>query len=250
MGRKIIALGHKARQGKDTVGEYLKTKHNFYIYHFAQPLRDEVENVKRKGIPLLSVVPTPGSGCYVGNETFPANHPITQATYAFFKACVDDKNCKIVRRAGATYGIFDLYDVSPAMYKKLLQFWGTDFRRSQDPNYWVKATADHIEQLDEDQDIALCDLRFPNEMSYVKEIGGVTVKINRTLPDGTSYDKLDDGDARNQNHASEHALDGADFDYYLDNPDGDLPRLYENVERMLKAIEAGEPIDIYDAEHM
>ena len=40
----IIGIGNKARQGKDTAGEFLKEKYGFRLIHFADALYDECRN--------------------------------------------------------------------------------------------------------------------------------------------------------------------------------------------------------------
>ena len=100
--------------------------------------------------------------------------------------------------------------------RTLLQFWGAEYRRSQDPDYWVKQLANTIE-LEKPQIALISDLRFANEMAFVKEYGE-TIRVDRAgLPPST--------------HASETALDDVspeDWSIILTN-DGTLSEFLEGA---------------------
>jgi hypothetical protein len=85
--------------------------------------------------------------------------------------------------------------------RSFLQWWGTEYRRSDDDNYWVKRLAEQIE-LEKPQIALITDMRFPNEMSFVLQYGE-TVRVDRAgLPPST--------------HASETALqDVSDEDWSI-----------------------------------
>lgn len=61
--------------------------------------------------------------------------------------------------------------------RTLLQFWGAEYRRAQDPDYWVRQLANTIE-LEKPQIALISDLRFPNEMRFVKQYGEA-VRVDR-----------------------------------------------------------------------
>jgi hypothetical protein len=76
-------------------------------------------------------------------------------------------------------------------HRTLYQWWGTEYRRSIDTDYWVRQLAQRIE-LEKPQIALITDMRFPNEMAFVKQYGE-TVRVDRdNLPPST--------------HASETAL--------------------------------------------
>lgn len=63
--------------------------------------------------------------------------------------------------------------------RQLLQWWGTEYRRAQDPNYWVKRTAEYILSIRLDiinnsdelypKVAFICDdVRFPNELELFR----------------------------------------------------------------------------------
>lgn len=78
--------------------------------------------------------------------------------------------------------------------RTLLQWWGTEYRRNVNPDYWVKKVAQRLEK--EKPDIALItDMRFQNEMDFIKHYGE-TIRVDRAdLPSLTP-----------ESHPSERAL--------------------------------------------
>lgn len=62
--------------------------------------------------------------------------------------------------------------------RALLQFWGTEFRRNVNPQYWVNKLAQRI--VKEKPEVALiADIRFQNEMDFVKNQSGDVVRVDR-----------------------------------------------------------------------
>ena len=81
--------------------------------------------------------------------------------------------------------------------RRILQWWGTEYRRAQDPDYWTKAWERKVAQYDLPQvHILVDDVRFINELKTVQGLGGQIVKIERP------------GFVVAGNHASETSLDG------------------------------------------
>ena len=105
-----------------------------------------------------------------------------------------------------------------ATVRTLLQWWGTEYRRVQDPDYWVKAWEKDVRQYDlNDTAIVVDDIRFPNELQSVRSLGGYVFRINRPMVEPVS------------NHISEVALDHVtDWAYTIDNS-GTLDGLAKSV---------------------
>lgn len=84
-------------------------------------------------------------------------------------------------------------------FRLILQAWGTEFRRALfGDDYWLCRMSDAI-QKSVSPVILITDVRFPNEHAFVKERGGILVRIFRP-------DVLHTTDVSTQ-HASETALD-------------------------------------------
>lgn len=121
----------------------------------------------------------------------------------------------------------DLYAVARVLYgmttkdAPLLQRIGVDYRDVKGPDVWVKAVYAKI--LDAKPRLAIItDVRFPNEMAFVKALGGATVKVTRLTAD-CREPYVDP--SRPATHISECALDGANWDLHLTARDGDVPSL-------------------------
>lgn len=112
--------------------------------------------------------------------------------------------------------------------RRILQWWGTEYRRAQDPDYWTKAWSRKIEQFDLDQThVLIDDVRFMNELSTIKAHGGLIVKIERPGFDGAN------------NHASETSLDDyAAWDETILN-DGTLDAFKQKVARLAADLKRG-----------
>lgn len=67
----------------------------------------------------------------------------------------------------------------PRSPRQILQWWG-DYRRAQDPEYFVKLTEASIYHgWDAGQTVVITDVRFPNEAALVRQLGGQLWKIRR-----------------------------------------------------------------------
>jgi hypothetical protein len=105
--------------------------------------------------------------------------------------------------------------------RELLQKLGTEaIRNGLHENAWVNAL---MADYREDKWI-ITDCRFHNEVFAIKDRGGIVVRVNR--PDNGPVN----------NHISETAIDGFDFDYVINN-DGDLENLRTKVKDFLNQIQ-------------
>ena len=98
-------------------------------------------------------------------------------------------------------------------YRQILQLWGTEYRRRQDPDYWVKRLEEKLQGL---KKVVIDDVRFPNEVEMIHRLGGRVIRIDRPGPDEST-------------HASEIILDTFDgWDGVIENT-GTLGELEEKV---------------------
>lgn len=120
------------------------------------------------------------------------------------------------------------------IYRKLYQWWGTEFRRVlYDNDYWIKYLRDKILcnpiiQKDESDNLGkgvvvfITDVRFKNEANWIKSVGGFLVRINR---DTNVIDT----------HPSETELDDYPFENIINN-NLTLEILEWSVQSFLKSI--------------
>lgn len=103
--------------------------------------------------------------------------------------------------------------------RELLQVWGTDVRRAQDPDYWVRSMRGFLES--EGGGWVLDDLRFPNEAALVREQGLLLVRLE-------PYPGWEPGP--HAGHLSETALDDFQgWDLILSPLKGELDRAADLV---------------------
>jgi hypothetical protein len=192
----VIGFGYRARSGKDTaVAEIIKQRglrtfpqpedpgterYDIRRYAFADALKREVNAAASAAGGMLNLLTLASrryamcNGYYMDFPDWVVYDP---------EAPMDDPMCPLGKQ------------------RTLLQFWGAEYRRAQDPDYWVRQLAQTIE-LEKPQIALVSDLRFPNEMSWIKQYGE-TVRVDRAgLPPST--------------HASETALaDTSDEDWSI-----------------------------------
>lgn len=95
-------------------------------------------------------------------------------------------------------------------FRLLLQLWGTEYRREQADDYWLRAWAARVAKLDREVEVVCVpDCRFPNEYEFLVSKKAVMVRVERP---GMEMDAT-------SQHTSETALDGADWkwDYTVVN---------------------------------
>lgn len=119
-----------------------------------------------------------------------------------------------------------------------LQYWGTDVRRHQDPDYWVRKLMTSVYRaVDAGQSVYVTDIRFPNEADAAAAAGFRLVRLN--VSTDTQLRRLSARDGitvgvDTLNHASERALDGYDrYDLVVDNDDVELDDVVRRVETVL-----------------
>lgn len=108
---------------------------------------------------------------------------------------------------------------TPPAMRSLLQEWGTEYRRAQDNDYWVKKVLDSMES---GKSYVITDVRFDNEAAVVRARGGKVLFIEREHVRPVN------------DHASETALSGDMIDFYVSN-NGSIEELVNNLDAALYA---------------
>lgn len=105
--------------------------------------------------------------------------------------------------------------------RKALQFLGTDIRRRQDPDYWVRqAVASAHAALSAGKWVYVTDCRFPNDVAGFQQLGLLAVRL--VVDEQTQARRLWERDSlvlrpELVSHSSETALDEFEFDVTIDN---------------------------------
>ena len=106
----------------------------------------------------------------------------------------------------------------------LLQRVGVDMRESHGEDVWIRALEAAAKDVPEPV-ILVTDVRFVNEALFVKEHGGILVKIERHTNGGPFISK-----DRDPNHPSETALDDwLEWDYIVENVENRQHKLRESA---------------------
>lgn len=181
----IVGFTGRMQSGKDTAADFLLHEHDYYRASFAQALREEVDKYFGD-LPLYIAALMP-----------------LGVLGAFNSMKREDIWRKPTTRAA----------------RIVLQWWGTEFRRNRNPEYWVRKL---LYSMTPGVDYAISDVRFQNEAEIIRDLGGIVIKIERD-----AADKPGEGI---QGHASEK-LD-FDVDHVIQN-NGSFEDLYEKIETCL-----------------
>jgi hypothetical protein len=201
----LIAFGYKQRSGKDAAAKAIIAgrggKYDIRRFGFADCLKEEVNEaaLAAGGMQaLFNVLRTQGveqqNGGFLRIPDWVQYEPNPDMT---------DPLCPLGKQ------------------RTLLQWWGTELRRSQDAFYWVNKLEAKLEQ--EKPAIALiADMRFTSELNWITANKGFTVRMDRLgRPTGD-----------NETHESDNALawlGDEDWNYIVQVQDGDLEELDKNA---------------------
>lgn len=97
------------------------------------------------------------------------------------KGSSEDKPTALYEALDFVGGRSEIYakPTSPNM-RKVLQLWGTEFRRAQDSEYWIKKTEKKIvDLLYFGVSVVVTDMRFPNEVALIQRLGGMLWRVDR-----------------------------------------------------------------------
>lgn len=207
---KVIGICGKMGAGKDEVGNILRDNHGYLKTSFAQELRKEVFEAL--------------NGAYLANEKARKHFPViprdmeTSSIKALqaFEAIVAQGD----EIQETDFGVWTK-PTSPNM-RTLLQWWGTEYRRTQDENYWAKKwLIEWLPALLDGERLCICDVRYNNEAAMCKLMGAIWEVYGRNCKNEGL-----------QGHASEKGVSLV-FEMYLPNH-GTLEELTKTVDWLLR----------------
>src|SRR5574337_47019 len=184
----LIALTGFAGTGKDTVADLLAAHLGFEKHAFADPLRNEVA----QGFCIEPI--------YLAH---PSTKNLPIAALAMRNA-PRDFLAAVALELGAEHRspdgrIAHEWLDAPRSPRQILQWWGTEYRRGQAPNYWTRIMTERVTQLRRLQHdrLVITDLRFANEAETVRSLSGQVWRISRpgidaaTTPEGAHASATD-----------------------------------------------------------
>lgn len=148
----VLALKGPLGCGKTTASQYLVNKHGFVKISFADALKLEIFNAVWTGHYPQQVVDR------FNVDKYP--DPVDEFPSTRFIDIRDEAKIAWVNK-------------HKIVLRELLQYWGTEYRRTQDENYWVRRWTEKVAEY-QDSYIPVCtdDCRFPNEKAALKRLGG------------------------------------------------------------------------------
>lgn len=194
----LIGVHGKIHHGKDEIAKYLVSNYGYRILRMSDEIKEEV--LKNLRLTLIAIWETKYS-----------------ATFSLLEK--DDQDAALRRL---------VYVSKPKIVRELLQEYGTEVRRGDDPDYWVKAWSRRALHFKDNADLiqfartgmVVPDIRYPNEYDTILRYGGKNWKVVRPgMPEN--------------NHLSETAMDHVSrWDAVIVN-DGSLEDLGRKVEELL-----------------
>lgn len=149
---------------------------------------------------------------------------------------------RMMAAVGERVSYYDLMDrEKKEPFVPLLQWYGTDYRRKQDYDYWVKRGMQEVAEtqqipLYEDALFVNTDTRFENEVLIPKQHGFICIRLE-VSPENQYKRAWSLGQQFNEQkrlHSSETALDEFNqFDAVIDN-NRSLEELFQDVDIVLK----------------
>lgn len=165
----LIGLAGSAGTGKDTVADYLVEQYGFTKFSFSDALYREVSD---------------GFDIPIADLQDRAKKEVLHPTLSL-RNCDDVVFSDIIRRFCRVRDLDpDATIFSP---RWVLQRWGTEYRRAQDPDYWLKQANLWVKVW---LDVTASDgkyhaglvntsVRFPNEQAWIEEMQGTLWHVRR-----------------------------------------------------------------------
>ena len=184
----IIGLAGQAGAGKDTVADYLEQRYGFIKFAFADALYLQVQNAY--GLEDQSLLRDRVTK-EVATEQLALKHCQNKEFEAVATRIMDEyANANGYDKFLAPWG-------QPQSPRRILQWWGTDYRRAQQDTYWIEQAALMVNRTHmlmpypelRPQYFVETGTRFENEREWLHKMGGTVWHIHRggDTPAGTGH---------------------------------------------------------------
>lgn len=223
----LLAVNGKLASGKDTIAPAVMARlgvtdalHNYY----AVPLKAEVDSA----VAMITMATSPDEASAALVEQF----GIEPAQAGFVTGV-------LWHHTRATGHGLTARSRTPEM-RTVLQYWGTEVRRRQDSDYWVKrAMVPAVEAISRGQSVYFTDVRFANEVEWAQRLGFFVVRLEVSPEVQHARHVLRDGTEPNPDtltHPSETSLDGyPGFDLVVDNNGEMIPTVLHIAQEMAES---------------
>ncbi len=192
---KIIGFAGKAGAGKTTASDYMVRQHGFVKVNFKDALVDEMKKS------FWNTLVAMGKLYHVTSITWANKFPGEVSDEALVEFLFQDK---------------------PEAMRCFMQNYGTELRRSEDEQYWIKRYLEKVNNvLSNGGRVVTDDTRFLNEEKAIKDLGGVIILMQRENHNPIS------------NHLSELEMEQFTPDYKVMAGQGKHNEIYERLTDIL-----------------
>ena len=119
--------------------------------------------------------------------------------------------------------INELFSQKPPIMRALMHNYGTELRRGDDPDYWVRRWAENLH----DSNYVVDDVRFLNEAHAIRDRQGVIIRIVRH-----------DQDDSNDQHVSEQEQNQIKADFTIYASTGNHTSLYKQIDDVIQQLKS------------
>lgn len=163
---KIIGLTGPAGSGKDTIADILQAEAGAGRLAFADALRADIARGFGVDVSLLT-------------QRHTKEVPTDALALARCNNGAFTLHIGMLHFAGQP-----IHEVlgEPRSPRQIMQWWGTDFVRAEEPLHWVQRARAAIRRAQlarPAQPIVITDVRFADEAALVRELGGVLWQVHR-----------------------------------------------------------------------
>lgn len=221
-GACLVGISGKMGSGKDTVASLLaeiihRRGDNVVIRSLADSLKDEVARLVADALISQSEQDFCDSVISWSRISSTQAQELLKVLHPLFTSLLEQR----VEPDEVTAELLYRNPADKPLVREVLKFWGNDVRRAQNPDYWVDMAAVYAkEQRDMDVSCIIPDVRRQNEAGFIKDAGGLLVRLNVSEKEQrrrllSRDNKLSDRSAFT--HITETDLDDYDrFDLILD----------------------------------
>lgn len=118
-------------------------------------------------------------------------------------------------------------ETKPPHARAILQGIGSLIRQEIDENFFIQEAANKIRYSDlQAQQFCIDDVRLPAEAQFIKDLGGIVVKVK--CPDDSPQSLTESQQA----HETEQ-IDGIPYDHLITAEYGNVAKLYEGIEEIM-----------------
>jgi hypothetical protein len=121
----------------------------------------------------------------------------------------------------------ELFKNKPPLMRALMQNYGTEVRRKDNPNYWIHKWADDVDGLvRQGKNVVVDDVRFLNEAEAVKSRGGIIIRVVReNIKEPLS-------------HSSETEMTEIEPDFTITVGEGQLDELFKLTDKVISEVKS------------